>query len=413
MKLRTLLLAAPLAVVLACGGSTSTGTGSASLNAATPSYSAISLDQTTADTTPPTTTLVAPLATTQMAGPGGSCHPHLFMREREVVERVNRHIYKVLRKVEKLIAANPVDETTTSKTWTKTESGVDVSFTIKLVSPSVYSWELDAGPTGVTPLPVVMTGEIDRNGYTGDHQGKGTMQVDFAKLAAAFPADHVSGGTIEVQFDVSATSRKITVVADQVTWELDPSHFDGGMIPSGLTQPRSGAYVYFREPGKGGSLKIQDEMSFACGMDPRITNAALVPASAQMISRWFKAADGTIHGRSDGLVTGGQLTDTNVASIVGVTCHDASAEQHMPTEGFWLMKAEDAAGATIVGASSTSMMDPTASAAPCDPAFGDVPVLADASKDFTGWPPPPSGSAPATTINPFYSDGVPYPFPGM
>jgi hypothetical protein len=85
----------------------------------------------------------------------------------------------------------------------------------------------------------------------------------------------------------------------------------------------------------------------------------------------------------------------------------------MPTEGFWLMKAEDAAGATIVGASSTSLMDPTAAAAPCDAAFGDVPVLADNSKDFTGWPPPPSGLAPVSSINPFYSDNVPYPFPGM
>jgi hypothetical protein len=126
-----------------------------------------------------------------------------------------------------------------------------------------------------------------------------------------------------------------------------------------------------------------------------------------MISRWYKAADGTVHGRSDGLLTGGPLAGTAVASIVGLTCHDASAEQHMPTEGFWLVKAEDAAGATLVGASSQTMMD--TSVTPCDPAFGAVPLLANGSQDFARWPTP----DPASPINPFYSDDEPFPFPGM
>jgi hypothetical protein len=398
MNLRTMFLAAPLAVVLACGGSTSTGTGSIALSAATPSFSSLSLDQTTADTTAPAALLSSGVASAPTMGPGGgACHPHLFMREREVVERVNRHIYKVLGKVEKLIAANPLTETGTSKTWTQTEAGVDMAFTVKLIGPSHYSWELDAGPTGKTPLPVVMTGEIDRNGYTGDHEGNGSMDVDFANLDAAFPKEKVAQGTIHVEFDVSAASRKITVVADKVAWEMDPRHFDNATVPSALTAPRSGAYVYFREPGKGGSLKIQDQMVFACGMDPRTTNAALVPADAKMVSRWFKGTDGTIHGRSDGEVKGGNLV-APIDRIVGVTCHNASAEQRMPTEGYWLVKAEDTKGATLVGFSSISLMDTTAVA--CDAAFGEVPNLNDPAKDFTGWP---------TS----YSDNVPFPFPGM
>jgi hypothetical protein len=384
MNLRTVFLAAPLAVVLACGGSTSTGTGSDALNAATPSYGALSFDQTATDTTAPTTALVTEPGSTQMMGPGGVCHPHLFMREREVVERVNRHIYKVLRKVEKAIAATPVEESTKSKKWTKSESGADVSFTITLVSPNVYSWELAAGVTGLAPLTPVMTGEIDRNGYTGKHEGKGTMEVDFAKLHAVFPDEKVAEGKIEVQFDVSATARTIAVKATGIVWDLDPGHFDRGMIPAGLTQPRSGEYVYHREPGKGGSLKIQDQMVFFCSMDPKVSNPDLVPADAQMVSRWYKGTDGTIHGRSDGLVTGGQLAGTVVDRIVGVTCHNASAEQHMPTEGFWLMKAEATGGATLVGFSSTSVSDPTAT--PCDLAYGDVPNLNDSAQDFTRWP---------------------------
>ena len=87
-------------MVLACGGSTSTGTGSAALDAAAPSFAALALDQAAADTSPPASALLeAPDASLLggLAGPGGGCHPHLFMREREVVERVNRHVYKVLR----------------------------------------------------------------------------------------------------------------------------------------------------------------------------------------------------------------------------------------------------------------------------------------------------------------------------
>jgi hypothetical protein len=398
VNLRTLFLSAPLAVVVACGGSASTGAGSANLDAATPSYAALAFDQTAADATPPGAALVGEVSSSaSMQGPGGGCHPHLFMREREVVERVNRHVYKVLRKVERLIASIPVDQTSISKTWTTTETGVDASFTVKLVGPNVYSWELAAGPTGTTPLPVVMTGEIDRTGATGEHEGKGEMEIDFAKLNAAFPQERVASGTLSVRFDVSATARKISVVATGLVWDLDASHFDGGVIPSGLTQPRSGSYVYFREPQKGGSLKIRDQMVFVCGLAPGITNPDLVPADAQMVSRWFKASDGKVHGRSDGLITGGQLV-APVGRIVGVTCHGAAAERHMPTEGYWLMKAEDASGATLVGASATSMMD--ASATPCDPAFGPVPTLEDATNDFKDWPAS-------------YADDTPFPFPGM
>ena len=130
-------------------------------------------------------------------------------------------------------------------------------------------------------------------------------------------------------------------------------------------------------------------------MDKRVENLALVPADARMVSRWFKGTDGKTHGRSDGMIEGGNLI-APVAKIVGVTCHNAAAEQHMPTEGYWLMKAEDAAGATLLGFSSMSLLD--TAAAPCDAAFGVVPNLGDNAKDFSGWPDS-------------YSDNTPFPFP--
>ena len=72
----------------------------------------------------------------------------------------------------------------------------------------------------------------------------------------------------------------------------------------------------------------------------------------------------------------------------------------MPTEGYWLMKAEDTLGGTITGLAFSSMSLLDTAAAPCDAAFGDVPNLGDSAKDFAGWPAS-------------YSDNTPFPFPFM
>jgi hypothetical protein len=393
LQLRNALLAAPLALALGCGGSTP-GSGSAALDAATPSYASLSMDQVSADTassallTGASTAAVAPAAA--IAGDG--CHPHLFVRQREVVERVNRHIHKALRHVEAVIARNPLTATDTTKTWESVEGGIDRRFTITLLAPGVYGWELDVGPVGTTPLPVVLTGQIDRSGATGPHQGKGELHIDFAKLHAGFPSERVTQGTLDVQFDVEAASRKVFVTARDVAWDLDASLFASSAVVSALSAPRSGAYVYFREPGKGGSLEIQDQMVFLCP-----ANASLLPSDAALVSRWYRVADGSVHGRSDALMKNGQLPAAGIDHVAGVTCHQSAAEGETQAEGFWLMKAEDASGATLSGASSATVADPGAVA--CDPIFGAVPTLADATNDFTGFP---------ATI-----DGTPFPFPNM
>ena len=400
MKIRTLLAVAPLAAVVACGGSSLSGGGSANLDAAVPTYAKMAMDQLASDTTAPAASpaVAAPTeASASLAAAADTvCHPRLFAREREVVERVNRHVYKALRHVERALATNPVNATETSKTWTKVEGNLTTTFTVTLVASNVYGWELAMGATGTTPLPVVMSGEIDRNGYTGAHEGKGTLSVDFAKLHAAIPSEKAASGTLEVRFDVSAAARKIAAQGTNVTWDLDSSKFDGGVVPAVLTTPRSGSYLYFREPGKGGSIKFQDQMIFLCGMNPAAGTSALFPATAEVVSRWYRLADGTVHGRSDGKITGGLTTP--VASIVGVTCHQSVAEQAAPgtpsePEAYWMMKAESAAGATVTG-----LEFGTASA--CDSQFGNVPLVADSTKDFTGWPAS-------------YFAEPPFPFPGM
>jgi hypothetical protein len=386
MKLRDALFAAPLTLALACGGSES------ALDAATPSTAALTMDQVASDTTAQALTLDA-AAPDAASAPitGDACHPHLFIRQREVVERVNRHIRKALHHVEEVLAKAPLSATDTTKVWERVVDGIDRRFTVTRAAADVFTWELDAGPVGATPLPVVMTGEIDRSGATKPHQGKGSLHIDFAKLFAAYPSERVSQGTLDVAFDVSASSRKLTVAAAGVAWDLDAARFSLPVLGA-LSAPRSGSYVYFREPGKGGSLEIQDQMVFACPSNP-----GLVPADAQLVSRWYRVSDGAVHGRSDALMTGGQLPADGIARVVAVTCHDSAAEGDDQAEGLWLMKAEDASGATLSGASNASG---TTAVTPCDPVFGDVPLLSDASKDFTAWPAS-------------FSDGVPYPFPGM
>jgi hypothetical protein len=388
MNLRDALIAAPLALALACGGSTT----QSALDAATPSAAALTLDEVSGDTTAQALTVeaVAPQAAAASAViAGDACHPHLFLRQREVVERVNRHIRKALHHVEEVIARSPLTETDATKVWDRVANGVERRFTITRTAADVYTWELDAGAAGTTPLPVVMSGQIDRSGATAPHQGKGSFHVDFAKLFAAYPAEKVSRGTLDVAFEVAPASRKLTVTADGITWDLDPARFTAPVLGA-LSAPRSGSYVYDREPGKGGSLKIQDQMVFACPSNP-----SLLAADAQLVSRWYRAADGTVHGRSDASMAGGQLPAEAIPRVVAVTCHDSAAEGELQGEGFWLMKAQDAAGATLSGASSA-----TSGGTPCDPVFGDVPLLADATKDFTGWPAS-------------YSDGIPFPFPGL
>jgi hypothetical protein len=391
MNPRNLLLAAILVVAVACGGGRTAGSGA--LDAATPSYDALSMDQVSSDATVSAAApaSASPALQTSLVLTGSGCHPHLFLRQREVVERVNRHIYKALRHVAALILRNPLSSTETSKTWERVENGIDRKFTITLVAPDVYTWELDVGPVGTTPLPVAMTGQIDRTGATGPHQGKGSFHIDFAALHGGDAAERAAQGTLDVEFDVQAASRKLTVTASDVAWDLDATRFESGAVAAALANPRSGSYVYFREPGKGGSLKIQDQMVFACPGNP-----SLLPADAQLVSRWFRASDGTIHGRSDALMTGGQLT-APVDHVAGVTCHLGVRDGEGQDEGFWLMKAEDASGNTIAGESSQHL---GASVTACHPIFGAVPDLAGPTNDFTGWPAS-------------YSDGIPFPFPGM
>ncbi len=356
---------------------------------AAPTYESLALDQTSTDVTPPADSSAQALMIDD------TCHPHLFMRSHEVVTRVNRHLYKFLRFVEAVISKNPTEQADNTWTWERVRNTVDVKFTMTKAG-EVYTWTLALGPVG-GQLTTVFSGDIDRTGATGPHQGTGSLTLDLDALASVLPLEPARG-VIQAQFDVQAASRKIVVDAANVRWDVQ----DPMMTSSALTlldQPRNGHYVYYSEKGKGGSLKLTDEMFFVCPMPtttPKLANVSLV-------ERWYRNSSGVVNGRSDALMTGGQLPDhvPPIDHVVGVTCR-TSTDTTFPTETFWLMKAEDATGATISGSDTE---DVGGSSTACDPALnppdGTVPDLTSSTNDFV--------FPDATTMS---SDDV-YPFPGM
>ncbi|BDG09493.1 hypothetical protein [Anaeromyxobacter paludicola] len=403
--IRNVLLSAPMALLAACGGSSVGSNTPQAFHDAAPSYAALSMDQAGAtDTSSPAALEIAPAALTASPAAtapsglllsGSGCHPHLFLRTREVVDRVNRHVYKVLRHVEAIIARNPTATTGSSEVWDHVNAdGVEVRFTVTVLDVAKYGWMLELKAPAATTWDTVLSGDIDRTGATGPHQGKGSLDIDFAKLHQAYPAERADQGTLHVDFDTQAASRLLSVKAVGVAWDVrdDGLGMDAATLAA-LEAPRSGSYVYFREPGVGGSLKIQDQMVFACPANP-----TLALADVKLASRWYRTTAGDVHGRSDTVMTGGQLA-APVAKVVGVTCHDGSAETSLEAESFWLMKAEQADGTTVSGESSAHLgADP---ASVCDAAFGAVPTLTDATSDFA-WDP---------SLK--FDDQVPFPFPNM
>ncbi|HEU4384497.1 MAG TPA: hypothetical protein VFR85_13505 [Anaeromyxobacteraceae bacterium] len=398
MNLSRLLLAVPVVALAACGGNEAQ---QAFLDAA-PSYSALAMDEVAGDSTAPSTN---PMALTAPQAPmPGDCHPHLFIRTHEVVGRVNHHLYRFLGLVDFVLAHRPAVATEGEHVWERTlPSGVTVRFTMTRTG-EVFTWLLEAAPPGGAFL-TLFSGEVDRTGAAGRRQGKGSMTLNLTNLHAVFPM-HRTTGVVSAGFEVTGAFRHVVVDAAGVAWAMDPTMMppgmDGGALAA-LQQPRSGHYVFFREFGKGGSLKVKEQMVFLCPDNPQFKLADGV-----VVGRWYRYQDGARHGRSDGLVTGGQLPDQTPAwaRAVGVTCEQGSTEMGWPDEAYWLWKAEDALGGTITGWSGGT--GPSA----CDPALnpptGDVPDLVDATHDFDF-----SQVTFTTSVDLSAPENQPYPFPGL
>jgi hypothetical protein len=87
----------------------------------------------------------------------------------------------------------------------------------------------------------------------------------------------------------------------------------------------------------------------------------------------------------------GQLTAAQ--RVAGVTCHERPVGGPL-AEGFWQMKLEEGGAVVVAGSHQSGTGDP------CDPVFGAVPAIDSTTGDFD-----------FTAID--FTDGKPYPFPGM
>jgi hypothetical protein len=315
--------------------------------------------------------------------PGEVCHPHLFVRTQLLAARLNQHVLMALSWVESVLRRAPVLATDETFVWQETRAGVEVRFTMTHPSEAVYTWNLELRPVGAEAWTSVFRGQIDRAGATGPHQGIGEMTIDLAALKAVFPVLPVDG-LVEAGFDLGADHRKLVVEAGGVRWAPLGMPMRGTPDLPEIAPPDA-RYVYYREPARGGSLKIADRMVFLCPDNPD-----LLPSEVRLVSRWYRLEDGSVHGRSDARSTEGALPPEQ--RIVGVTCHARPADG-TSDEGFWLMKLEE--GDAVLWSRLYASADQA-----CDPAFGPVPAADTTENDFD-----------FGAVN--FTDDVPYPFPGM
>ncbi len=356
-SLRLAAAALPLALA-ACGGNTASD-----FQDATPTYQALAVDMTGAATTGgqmmAATAVTAPTAL-------DACHPHLFLRTEGLALRANRHLWKFMRHMDGFGMRRADRQSAGQAAWEQAEPGLEVRWTVTKVSDAVFDWKLELKSAAVTDWTTVFSGHVDRTSATGKHEGVGSATLDLTALHTVLPDEPVAG-KVEWAFESLTGHRKVVVRATGVVW--DPRNdLDAAALG---TTPRDALYVYYREPGKGGSFKGSDQMVFACPVtDPPNTT----PANVHVVSRWYKQADGTVHGRSDARMVGGQLPATD--QVQGVVCHDGAAEGTAQAERYWMMKEEDAAGATV------QSWGPVGDAAACDPVLGAVPAVDGPASDF-------------------------------
>jgi hypothetical protein len=373
MNMRTLrIVAAALPMALAACASQD----AAPFQDAAPSYSALAMDMTGAATAGgmaagPAALVADPMPLDAVAAtPADTCHPHLFLRTADLAMRVNRHLWKYLRHIEVLSVLHPDHITSGEARWQRTHGRVEVRWTVTKVSDEVYQWLLEARSAVHPDWLAIFSGQIDRTGAGGPHQGKGNATLDLSALQAVEPLEKASG-VVDASFESFPGYRKLVVDAKAVVWDGDGLTFFVGT-------PADAHYVYYRAPGKGGSFKAHDQMVFVCPVVNYAPPALPPPGDVRVLTRWYVAAAGSpaYYGRSDAAMTGGQLPAAG--RVVGLTCQTAAFDATPTAEAYWLMKQEDTTAGDATVASWGPLGDPGA----CDAAFGAVPTIADAAKDF-------------------------------
>jgi len=388
---------APLAIALAaaaCSGSNGAAPAKDDFQANALTFDKVNISQNDSDDNEPSSAqpAAAPssaLTTAAVSGPvvdatggpvlgGAECHPHLFSNTDEVIGRVNFHFFKLVRHVEELIRTDPATATGNTKVWENVRDGLDRKLTITGTTnddgSATYDFKLELAAVAATETFVqVMSGTLTHSGPPAGEvadagaavavENKGSVTFDFDALHSVIAAERARG-QLSDQFDnlhdpVKGVKRTATITL---------TNFVPDDVQAVVHGPRNGAYTWEREPGVGGFFQYQDSLILNCP-----ANTARAAADISAVARWYKAADGAVHGRSDAQATGGQIPAGD--KWEGVTCAQGPSAT-APAEGEWLMKEEDASGNSLfVGHIQLGLT-------PCDPVFGAVPDANDSTNDY-------------------------------
>jgi hypothetical protein len=383
------------AVAAACGGNGQSPQ-TAEYVAAAPTFDKMALSQNDTDENEAAVAAVAAQTNSTMleAQDTGddACHPHLFINTRNVIGLVNGHFFKLLHHVEEVIKKNPQLDQGGTKTWEDVRDGIDRKFTmtgvvnadqsvtfdfeldLAVASPSTGSADAGTSQTFVKVLTGSLTHIGPSTGTVGEAsdagaapqvvENKGSVTFDFDALHSVMPRENAQGQLTDTFDDLNDPAKGIkrtaTVTLTNFTW--DNWQFKAHGV-------RNGSYTWVREPGVGGYFQYSDSFVLQCPSNP---NQAVADVLA--VARWYKAADGSVHGRSDAQATGGQIAAGT--KWEGMTCATGRDSASVPDEGEWMMKAENAEGTSSYFALRQTGLTP------CDPVFGNVPDQNDATNDY-------------------------------
>jgi hypothetical protein len=363
-------LLALLASALACSGGASD-----EFDGATPSFDAVSLEIADADASPDSMNLDV-ASDQRLLAADNPCHPHLFLRAHAIVEATNGGAWRILRPLGRVIGITPRVRNAKTHVWERVVDGFTWKYDVEKTAAHSFTATLQVKTTTDpdTAFVTVYSADVERDPAAHDGSGSATLDLDALQSVVG----GAESGKLSLDFMLDASSKKVIVTMTDYT-------FSG-------QNARTGKYVYFKEYGKGGSLKFVDTLHLAC-TGPGGAAAGTTPV--ETVARWTQTSSGSIHFRGDALATGGQIAAGD--KWTGITCAQTADRTREPAETYWMMKLEDATGATVQGSSRQSTQ---ATAAACDAAFGSVPSIDNAATDF--------GFASVD----FASD-APLPFPGM
>jgi hypothetical protein len=301
------------------------------------------------------------------------CHPHLFERSIDYARALNYHVFLFVRDIDLLVLLHPHLKTGTEHQWLYTSpEGESVDLTIDKTAPGVFSLQLSIAPKGSTTYVPVASGSVDRS---NPDDVKKSLSFDFDSLRQVLPPSTVDQAAGQLTVDFERVSQNGADRKRMVTYTLSkfvPVYGD----PHG---PRSGNIYFLGEPGVGGAMIYDSSTVFFCPANPQQLSADTIT-----YARWY-VSGGTVAGRADSRATGGQFPTGD--SWAGVACRSVSAKaaagddggtSTVTDNGYWMVKEEDASGATVRG---TDVSDTTPGDPACDPAFGPVTDLADATND--------------------------------